>query len=154
MKFSFEYYRNNTFIWPLIGCVVFGLISVFILISLIKDKKECFDQKSIIDIIIFVVFVFGLVCNAIHLSYGYKIPLDKKEDAVTKEGEVLYISKAFGSPYYKLENINTCGYYINISNEKYYIMYTGELEIGDKVEFEYLPNSKVVLSIEVVNSCA
>ena len=63
MKFSFEYYRNNTFIWPLIGCVVFGLISVFILISLKKDKKECFDIKSIIDIIIFVVFVFGLVCN-------------------------------------------------------------------------------------------
>lgn len=162
MKFSFEYYMNNTFIWPLIGCVLFGLISVLILISLIKDKKERdkkerdkkerFDKKSIINIIIFVVFVFGLVCNAIHLSYGYKIPLDKKEDAVIKEGEVLYISKAFGSPLYKLENINTRGYYINISNEKYYIMYTGELEIGDKVEFEYLPNSKVVLSIERINS--
>ena len=52
MKFSFEYYRNNTFIWPLIGCVVFGLISVFILISLIKDKKECFDKYGVDAIMI------------------------------------------------------------------------------------------------------
>ena len=62
------------------------------------------------------------------------------------EGPWWYFDGGPGNDY-KLENINTCGYYINISNEKYYIMYTGELEIGDKVEFEYLPNSKIILSI-------
>ena len=31
-------------------------------------------------------------------------------------------------------------------------MYIGDIKIGDKVEVEYLPKSKVVLSIETINS--
>ena len=38
-------------------------------------------------------------------------------------------------------------YYIYIEGQEYYIMCIGDIKIGDKVEVEYLPKSKVILSI-------
>ncbi len=147
MEFSYEYYKSTTFTWPLIGCIAFGLIGILVFINLCINVKCISNIKKIMNILLLFVIVFGLICNLFHFSYGYKIPLDKKDDAIIAEGEISSIKKAFGSPYYKMENINTNGFLINVSGEIYYIMYIGDIEIGDKVELKYLPKSKIVLSI-------
>ena len=56
--------------------------------------------------------------------------------------------KTYGINKYSYNNdVNSFARHISIDGEVYYIMYIGDIKIGDKVEVEYLPNSKIILSI-------
>ena len=59
--------------------------------------------------------------------------------------------KAYGNNKYVYNNKAVFAQYIIIDGEKFYIMYTGDLEIGDEVTFEYLPKSRIILNIYKYN---
>lgn len=143
MSFSYDYYMANTFTWPLIACILFGIISVGFIIKI-------FNKSSILQNSLWLVlFLFALTCNIIHLSYGYKIVLDEKDNVATIEGDIEKIEEEIYAPLYKLDGGNSRGHTIYISGEKYYIMSAKDLSINDNVEITYLKNSKFILEIIV-----
>ena len=72
---------------------------------------------------------------------------EKETDKISCSGEVHSFEKTYGLNKYTYNGENSFAYYISIDGEKYYIMHTGDIEVGDEVEFEYLPKSKIILSI-------
>lgn len=75
------------------------------------------------------------------------LPSEKETDKIVCYGEVHSFEKTYGINKYTYNGENSFAYYIFIDDEKYYIMHIGDIKVGDKVEFEYLPKSKIILSI-------
>lgn len=82
------------------------------------------------------------------MQHGVHLVKEKEVDKMECEGIVTDFKKTYGNNKYVYNGKNTFAYYIFIDDEKYYIMHTGDLEIGDKVVFKYLPKSRVILSIK------
>ena len=149
MSFSYDYYMANTFTWPLIGCIIFGIIIIGSLVKIFVKPKSLFNLENLMNFLLIIVFMFGLVTNLGHLSYGYKIVLDEKDNVATIEGDIEKIEENIYAPLYKLDGGNSRGHTIYISGESYYIMSAKDLSVNDNVEITYLKNSKFILEIIV-----
>jgi hypothetical protein len=108
-----------------------------------KAKKDL--MKSLIFVLL--VFSFGfmqLMQGGIHLFY------EREQDAVSISGEISAIEEI---PHLLLPhgaNIGHgySGYHITIDGVRCTIIGTGDLQVGDYVNAEYLPNSRFVLLID------
>lgn len=145
MKYSYEYYKSNTFTWPLIACCICVIMLISVLVGLIKGR----DNFKLIYIPGIIVLVALLISSSIMLSYGYKLALDEKDDIQFVEGKIEKIDKVINSPVYKLEDGNSKASIIYISGQRYYIMSDRQISINDEVEISYLENSKFIVEIKV-----
>ena len=148
MKFNYDEYFNMLFIGA--TCIMlFALVAIVIDIIMIV-KGIAFDktgQKNAgyITGVILLVFLFSL--GFAPFKHGMYLLNEKETDKISCSGEVHSFEKTYGLNKYTYNGENSFAYYISIDGEKYYIMHTGDIEVGDKVEFEYLPKSKIILSI-------
>ena len=94
----------------------------------------------------------AISCFIIHflsapLVHGIHLINEKENDKVEACGIITEIKDTHGINKYMYDGHVTYASHVYIDGERYYIMYTGDYEVGDKVAFEYLPKSKIIMSI-------
>ena len=149
MKFSYDEYFNMLFIGA-ICIMLFALVAIVIDIIIIIVKRSTFvkfDKKIAGYITSFILSLFLFSLGLAPFKHGMYLLNEKETDKISCSGEVHSFEKTYGLNKYTYNGENSFAYYISIDGEKYYIMHTGDIEVGDKVEFEYLPKSKIILSI-------
>jgi mRNA degradation ribonuclease J1/J2 len=81
-------------------------------------------------------------------KHGIYLFSEKESNALVNSGTITDITNTYGNNKFTYENKHSiASSYVYIDGEKYYIMYIGDFNVGDEVKFEYLPKSKVILSI-------
>ena len=94
------------------------------------------------------VIIFSLFVIIPSFKHGIHLFTEKEQDAIGDIGTITKITRTYGNNKFTYEDEhNAFSSYVYIDGEKYYIMYIGDFNVGDEVEFEYLPKSKVILSI-------
>lgn len=149
MKFEYnEYYRM--LVIGSIFIMAFSLIGILIdVILLIKNNGYIkFDKRTISHLVSIILLAFFFSLGAAPFKHGRHLITEKETDKINVIGEVDRIKNTYGINKYSYNNeANSFAYYIYIEGQEYYIMYIGDIKIGDIVEVEYLPKSKVILSI-------
>ncbi|MGN1040886.1 MAG: hypothetical protein ACI4QL_05605 [Candidatus Fimimonas sp.] len=114
-----------------------------------KEKKAPKQEKSqwkwfvplSFAVILFVIEFFSFA-DGVHLAF-------EKEDAqVSSSGKISNFQSLGNIHKFYYEDQVCFGCYVFIDGQKYFIMTVGDLEVGDNVTFNYLPKSKIILSIE------
>ena len=150
MQFNYsQYYKLLSIGSLLIFCfaIFYVIISMgsFFTNNNIADGYKRFLQVLSSKVII---VVLALYIALPPFKHGIHLFTEKEQDAINDVGTITKITRTYGNNKYSYgDEKNVYASYIYIDDEKYYIMYIGDLSIGDEVEFEYLPKSKVVLSI-------
>ena len=152
MRFDYnEYYKIL-----LIASICIMLLSLIIITvqSILFFKNNTFQKKRQAFIghlssvaLSILLFTIGLL----PFRHGIYLFKEKENDKIECFGEINSFEKAYGNNKYVYNNKTVFAQYIIIDGEKFYIMYTGDLEIGDEVTFEYLPKSRIILSIYKYN---
>ncbi len=148
MKFEYnEYYRM--LVIGSICIMTISLIGILIdIILIIKNNGYIkFDKRIIKYLVSIIVHAFFFSLGAAPFKHGRHLITEKETDKINVIGEVDRIKNTYGINKYVYKDENSFAYYIYIEGQEYYIMYIGDIKIGDKVEVEYLPKSKVILSI-------
>ena len=149
MEFDYmEYYKVL-----LIASTCIMLFSIIaILISTVVYRKSIFpikfDARLLRYFISVAVLVFFFTVGVLPFRHGVYLIYEKESEKIECAGEITEFKKVYGNNKYVYNGKSTFAYYVFIDNEKYYIMHTSDLKVGDAVEFEYLPKSRVILSIE------
>lgn len=142
MEFNIKQYIAAMFIFELSIICIFIIIIVFqIILSLYlkQFKTNTFLTLLLLCVILTLYLILG------SFSRGVKLLTEKKDDIVVIEGTIQGISNTIDR--YTYENKTVFASYIYIDNEKYYIMYRGDLNIGDKITIYYYSKSKVILKV-------
>lgn len=144
-----EFTANDYYIHFLLEGAPFLIIPIILFIVRIK-KNDFSLKKNIVKtlflsiILLFIVFI-GARISKIGLLIDF---IDNKE--IIESGVIDSIER---DPFALKTNHNYTGDefsdVIVIEGVKYYIITAGELEVGDSVDFIYLPYSKTVLEIHV-----
>ena len=129
---------------------IFGLSIICILIVIIAFQIILSLYLKHFKINTFITLLFLCVLLTLYLilssfSRGVKLLTEKKDDIVVIEGTIQGISNT--TDRYTYENKTVFASYIYIDNEKYYIMYRGDLNIGDEITIYYYSKSKVILKV-------
>ena len=157
MHNSYAYYFRVNALIPLSFLLVAGALVFFSIIPVLSNLFRS-DEKRVQSIIYLllalpVVFVFIYISARPLLSGGYHLFFEDETTRVAKQGYVQEITECANSEHrYNLESGVTEGYNININQETYHIMYLDDIQVGDHVYIEYLPNSKFILSIELLSN--
>ena len=94
------------------------------------------------------VILFALFIVVPSFKHGMHLFTEKEQDAIGDVGAITKITRTYGNNKFTYEDKHSAfSSYVYIDGEKYYIMYIGDFNVGDEVEFEYLPKSKIILSI-------
>jgi hypothetical protein len=155
MKFEYNDYYKMLVIAS-IFIMTFSLIGILInIILLIKNNGYIkFDKRIIKYLVSIVVLAFFFSLGAAPFKHGRHLITEKETDKINVIGEVDRIKETYGINKYSYNNeVNSHAYYIYIEGQEYYILYIGDIKIGDIVGVEYLPKSKVILSIKTLNCC-
>ena len=148
MKFNYDEYFIMLFIGAI--CIMLVALVAFVIDIVIIVKERAFikfDKKTVGYITSFILLLFFFSLVFVPFKHGMYLLNEKETDKISCSGEVHSFEKTYGLNKYMYNGENSFAYYISIDGEKYYIMHTGDIEVGDKVEFEYLPKSKIILSI-------
>ncbi len=107
----------------------------------------------------FLIFVFlsALVLAIRRLKYGiYLIKENPNQSLKVYETiENIAIVDRYAPHKYKvkiIEDDRIYAHWITISGVNYYLMFRKNLQIGDKVEITYLPKSKIVLEVNIIET--
>ena len=148
MKFEYNVYFKVLVIAS-VFIMTFSIIGILInIILLIKNNGFIkFDKRIMNYFISIIIFVFLFSIGFGPFKHGIHLITEKETDKISVIGEVDCIKKTYGINKYSYNDVNSFARHISIDGEVYYIMYIGDIKIGDKVEVEYLPKSKVILSI-------
>ncbi len=134
----FEYYKVM-FIAPI---VFFCFAALVTLVNLLKQKNVKGKAFSILTLMILLFVCLFPFVHGIHLF------LEKEEDSLELAGVITDIQDTHGLNKYRHNDHTAFASYVYIDGEKFYIMCIEDYQIGDEVVIEYLPKSKVVLSIK------
>ena len=134
----FEYYKVM-FIAPI---VFFCFAALVTLVNLLKQKNVKGKAFSILTLMILLFVCLFPFVRGIHLF------LEKEEDSLELAGVITDIQDTHGLNKYRHNDHTAFASYVYIDGEKFYIMCIEDYQIGDEVVIEYLPKSKVVLSIK------
>lgn len=146
MVFPYYDYLNESIKVPIVLFLVVFLILFINLMSGTQDPSR--KRKKIISDLGILAF-----CGIIFLTpfiRGFSLQNEKESDAVKAQGTVEEIKGMFLPTMYKWEGKNVFSKYIVINGEKYYCMTGDCVELGERIEFEYLPESKYILRIDKV----
>lgn len=151
MQFSYQKYFYTLF-WYSLAITVITII--FIIIGtcaiFVSAKDSRLNLMDVFGKILFTaVSVFIAIQAIVPLArHGIHLVREKEGDKIECSGIVTDIKEMSQKLKYSFDGHTSFGSYIFIDEERYYVMYTGSLQIGDKVLFEYLPKSKIILSLE------
>ena len=167
MSFDYsEYYRHSQVNG---SAVLFFSFFIFIIFrGLVKSsgysifafftKEFWVAIKSCVKIIHIAAFLFALlmiISQSIYLCNGGLLLLTEQEaDAIKITGEVEEIDDVWrdGYQYYVDEEGPYYGAKIEIDGTTYFMVHSGDLQVGDTVSVMVLPKSKMVLKIYRINS--
>ena len=127
--------------------VLLGSLVLYILFDKITRIIKLRFEKGKLVLIIFPCIVLLM------LGFGtinYNFLFDDESDLYKIEGMITDISEVGRSPKYTYDGMPVTPKYLTIDDQKYYVMYIGDFEIGDIVKLDYLPKSKTVLTIELI----
>lgn len=146
MVFPYYDYFNESFKVPIL---LFLFVFLILFIGLIfKAKSSSRRWKEIISDLVVLAF-FGVLFLPPFVR-GFSLQNETEADAVKAQGTVEEIKGMFIPTMYKWEGKNVFSKYIVIDGEKYYCMTGDCVEIGEQIQFEYLPESKYILRIDKV----
>jgi len=151
MIFDYTEYHLRFIKLPLLNIVTasFGLLfGLFILYRVIRDK----DLSRWF-------FVFApLVIVTSFLTLRDQVPVfsvdtynDRDASPLIVSGEITKSDPSNDYIHFSYKGKSESSSIITIDGETYYIMYIGEFKVSDSVEIEYLPSSKLVLSIDYLD---
>ena len=136
------------FLGPLIAIIIILILFVVETILFFKKNSSLGYSTSLKRYVAsIIVFLFFLFVFLLPIKQGVHLINEKENDKVKTMGEITEIRKTYGLNKYTYEGHVTYASYVYIEDERYYIMNIGEYKVGDVVIIEYLPKSKIVLSI-------
>ena len=150
MTYSYDYYKTNTFTWPLIVCIITAVICTISIVQIVKNFKKTSGSQKAIKPVITLMLIVVLIVNAFHLSLGYKILLDDENNTETISGTISSLNEIKYSPTFKLDEGNSKAYNVYIDGKQYKIMSARGLSNGLNVEITYLKNSKFITRIDII----
>ena len=134
----YEYYKVIC-IGPM---VLFGFAALTSLISLLKREKKA--KEKILCILTLMIFLFYSIFPFVH---GFHLFSEKEANSLELTGVITDIQDTHGLNKFRHNDHVAFASYVYIDGEKFYIMCIEDYQVGDEVVIEYLPKSKVVLSI-------
>ena len=147
MQFEFQDYFKVSFV----ACSIMFILCIIEIIAyiIVFSRKHPIGAnnhtvKFLLGIITSIVIIYFLCYPLIH---GIHLISEKASDKIESNGIITEITNAHGIDKYMYDNHVTYASYVYIDNERYYIMHIGDFKVGDEVSFEYLPKSKIILSI-------
>ena len=136
------------FLGPLIAIIIILILFVVETILFFKKNSSLGYSTSLKRYVASIIaFLFFLFVFLLPIKQGIHLINEKENDKVKTMGEITEIRKTYGLNKYTYEGHVTYASYVYIEDERYYIMNIGEYKVGDVVIIEYLPKSKIVLSI-------
>ena len=136
------------FLGPLIAIIIILILFVVETILFFKKNSSLGYSTSLKRYVASIIaFLFFLFVFLLPIKQGVHLINEKENDKVKTMGEITEIRKTYGLNKYTYEGHVTYASYVYIEDERYYIMNIGEYKVGDVVIIEYLPKSKIVLSI-------
>ncbi len=146
MKIDYSLYRKNNLVIPAIGIIS---LMLFTAVNVCLLFKNLHTPKSIhYYIFSIIVAIIAMIAVSVLLPRGLKLITENESDAVVTEGEITNIEWALDSPKYYIGGKHCRAVLICIGDEKYYMVDTHELSVGDKVQLTYLKNSRFVIEYD------
>ena len=126
--------------------IISSLLIVYVIFEYVK-------RRNIKELVIGIFMSIYFFSNAVEpFGHGIHLVYEKENDKIEAVGEVTEIEPTYGLNVYIYNKENSFASHVFIDGEKYYVMNKGDLEIGDEVRFEYLPKSKIILSIDEIDT--
>lgn len=150
MKFLYEDYYRTSFLIPLIIIIVVMLIVIenaLVLADIIHIKTKFKIANVLLSIII---ATFFLLISSFSLSRSYKLPMEKDIDSMTIQSVVQDVTNMPFAEKYFVNNKTSYSKYIKIDGVKYYCMNADNIKPGMTVDIKYLPSSKFILEMEII----
>ena len=151
MKFPFSQYYKVLTIGSLFYMAFFLLFVLLIMFSSFKRDGQIVTLKNVSKFLITHILVISFAIFMVVPSFKHGIYLfsENEQNVISDVGTINNITNTYGNNKFTYEDKHsTLSSYVYIDGERYYIMYIGDFNVGDEVEFEYLPKSKIVLSID------
>ena len=147
MQFELKSYCNVTLIWTLIFLAFCTVDTMIYVIIFFKKHSLGVNKQTAIFLLNIAVSCFIIHFLSAPLVHGIHLINEKENDKVEACGIITEIKDTHGIDKYMYDGHVTYASHVYINDERYYIMYIGDYEVGDEVTFEYLPKSKIIMSI-------
>lgn len=151
MQYSYQRYFYTLFLYSLailvlaIFFIAIGAYAIYVNAKATRINLMDFFGKILFIAVAVFIAIQGVIPLARH---GIHLIKEKEIDKIECSGTITDIKEMSQMHKYTFDGQTSFSSYIFIDGERYYVMYTGSLEIGDEVSFEYLPKSKIILSID------
>ena len=142
MKIDYNIYYKNNLMIPivlLLALIIFMIVDIRMLLKNIATKSRYYYIFSIF------VSVIIILCVSIPLHRGICLITEKEQDALIIEGEITDIEWIYNSPRYYLNGKACRAVWVCIGVQKYYIVDTNDISIGDEVQLTYRPRSRFIM---------
>lgn len=139
MTYDYSEYYKVICIAPM---VLFGFAALTTLINLSKRKKKV--KENTLCILTLMIFLIYSIFPFVH---GFHLFSEKEANSLELTGVITDIQDTHGLNKFRHNDHVAFASYVYIDGEKFYIMCIEDYQVGDEVVIEYLPKSKVVLSI-------
>ena len=156
MKFSYVQYRFINYYIPLALLMFLIIIAIPSILNTVKSFINCINGRiKVIEFLprclfsgIILILMFCVALNPL-IHGGFHLREEFETDSVSSSGviEKIRVLDVFSGQKYKLENKTTFGVRIWIDGTVFTLMDSGNLYIGEKVGFTYLPKSHIILEI-------
>jgi len=150
MDLGIEIYTKYNLIIPCIAAIILTAFIVANAVSLYRLRKIKGTSSKQYHIASLVILVLILCASTYPLGRGMHLVHERKQDAITVTCEVLNVTFISYSPRYYYNHEATRAVWIHTTDQKYYMVDTGEISIGDHIEITYLPNSRYVIDYKRV----
>lgn len=146
MTFNYNDYFVGIFFIPLI-LIVFSVLIFSVCLIYVFKYKALKERNSTLRLFVFTVFALIALISGLN-QVNYMIYYDTESDTQQYVGEVTKISDVSYPPRFFYNDEIVSPKFVYIDSQEYYIMYIGEIEVGDIVTIDYLTNSKIILEIK------
>jgi hypothetical protein len=118
--------------------------------KLLRDRKK---KNSILGVVLhgaaILILCFIIFIDVHLLQHGFYLPFENEDDVVCKTGYVTSIERDTFSPriFLQADGQKTYSYASNltIDGEAFYCLTYETIDVGDMIEVEYLPKSRIIL---------
>jgi len=150
MNFEYNDYYNQLYKMPLMTIIIaaimiFGILSVLV-IYINKHRKV---NLYVMGLLLACIFSSILLVTGVN-GFNAEIKHDNSTESIQLRGVISDIKTVSDPPRFYYEDQMVIPKIITINEVEYYCMTIGTIEVGDNVEIYYLENSKVVLSISLI----
>jgi len=144
MSFSYNYYMYNLFIVPFVSGIMVISFSIYYCSCCLFEKDKMRGNLKFIGMIVIAVWILSSSILVKLKNGGIYFITEKETDSIVEEG---VIENVF-NPSERLHGFKSSyGADIEIDGNLYFIESVEGLNVGDRIEFKYLPKSTCILEI-------